>query len=110
MKALGLIGLAVASQLSAATITMDEDQKISVDCTCVLAVTPLCEFKLVDKLSGSQRQSWTQTNFAKAGVAVDLNAACYRKRDADDGGQGLCCEGTDVNSTTEKLFKGELRE
>jgi hypothetical protein len=107
MKRLSWLLAAASFASAAANYTADADQKVEVSCACVLA-TSLCELKVFDQLSGAQRQTWTQSNFAKAGVPIDLSAACYRKRDADTGGQGLCCVGTEEHSTIERLFKGEL--
>lgn len=70
--------------------TPTQDRKAELGCTCVLA-TSACEAKIFDDLADKPRQTWSQDIFLKAGVTVDLSSACWRKRDDDKGGKGLCC-------------------
>ena len=42
-------------------------------------------------------------------MKLDLNELCYRKRDVDKLGDGLCCEAAgDESHTIEKTFRGRV--
>jgi len=73
-----------------AKTTFPNSGNAAVECVCILA-TSGCTLAVFDKAAGSQRVDWRQTISVLAGREVDLASACYRKRDTDTGGKGLCC-------------------
>jgi hypothetical protein len=79
---------APASVVSRKTFAKSGDAEIT--CLCILGSSG-CSSDFFDKASGSQRVDWRQTVSVVAGKEVDLAAACYRKRDVNPGGKGLCC-------------------
>jgi hypothetical protein len=79
-------------------------------CQCILA-TSLCNFARFDDAAGKPRQEWSQ-NFSLPPVTTpspqDMALACWRKRNAPAGGQGLCCEMHNGEGDAERYFKGRL--
>ncbi len=98
LVAAGLLSFAIAqaetSQSAAAGVvsrkTFEKSGDAEITCVCILGSSG-CSKDFFDKASGSQRVDWKQTVSAVAGKEVDLAAACYRKRDTNPGGKGLCC-------------------
>jgi len=74
--------------------TPDFSGKGNVHCYCILGVSG-CSSDLLWHAQGAPTHDWHQDNFFQEGKAVDLSDACYRKRDSDGQGNGLCC-GVDV--------------
>jgi hypothetical protein len=62
----------------------------NVKCACVEGKTG-CSKKFLWKASGEGLQTWYQDAELMASRAEDISAACYRKRDVDGLGDGLCC-------------------
>ena len=83
-------------------ITPDKDETISTFCECLEAFSG-CELELIASATGKPSHSWYQTNYLMKGVEADLNVACYRKRDSDGMGDGLCC--TVANSEAKSISK-----
>jgi hypothetical protein len=71
--------------------TPTESGEFNVQCACVLA-TSGCSLELLWKAGGAQLHEWSQDASLVAGKSTDISAACYRKRDVDKLGAGLCCE------------------
>lgn len=94
-----------APNLRAETITVEKDGALAIDCVCVLA-TSGCHNTLVDAASGAQRLEWKQDILTQAGMKLDLNEVCWRKRDADP--RRVCCVTQDKEDTIKKLFLGRL--
>lgn len=80
----------------------------SLDCQCV-AVQGLCSFKLFDDAAGQPRITWTQEFFPPGGqsTAHDRALACWRKRDVDGLGNGLCCSLNNDESDADRYFRGD---
>lgn len=98
--------VSLSNSIWAEKYTPVEDGKFSVKCSCVLG-TSLCHLKTFDEAAGKPRQEWIMDQYGKAGKEIDLNASCWRKRDAEKMGDGLCCTvEDDENGTIEKLFSG----
>jgi hypothetical protein len=72
------------------TYTFKKTGAAAVECGCV-ATADDCSLKIFDALKGKQRHTWTMDVFGKEGEQTDVRLACYRKRDADKMGAGLCC-------------------
>jgi hypothetical protein len=84
----------------------EKDETISTFCECLTAFSG-CESKLLASAAGYPLYSWYQTNYLKKGVQIDLNAACYRKRDVEGMGDGLCCTFPNNEAKTiSNLFRG----
>ena len=85
------------------------NEQIMIGCTCVLATSGLCDRAVWDDLAGSQRHSWNQPASVLAGKHYNLDELCYRKRDMDMHGGGLCCETVgDEAGTIKRLFRGSV--
>ncbi|WP_143079536.1 hypothetical protein [Nitrosospira sp. Nsp14] len=87
------------------TITSEKNEKISVRCECLLSL-PLCELEVFASAAGKPLQTWYQDVTLTAGKITDLNAACYKNRDVDGMGDGLCCVTSDAAKTITNLFRG----
>lgn len=61
-----------------------------IHCHCV-AATSGCKSAFFWRLAGSPTHDWWQEVHLVEGKEVDLTAACYRKRDVEKLGHGLCC-------------------
>lgn len=86
-----------------------EDADVNIECTCV-ADSSLCQSKLFDEIQEKPRVSWTQVVHVKGGVAANLDAACYRKRDVANLGAGTCCVvPNDDDTSIKNLFRGEAQ-
>ena len=84
------------------------DGKVTISCLCI-AATSLCQSKLFDSLAGKERFDWAQEGFTKKGQRYNLNEACYRKRNVDGRGEGLCCEVPgDEKQTIKRMFRGTV--
>lgn len=70
--------------------TPSQDGQAQAHCVCVAATTG-CLSMVLWKLEGKPSHDWWQTIHLTAGKEVDLGLACYRKRDVDDKGAGMCC-------------------
>lgn len=68
--------------------------KAKVHCGCVAAVSG-CSSQLMWSLQGSAKHSWWQDIHAQEDQSVDLSEACFRKRDVNKMGDGLCCQPDD---------------
>lgn len=104
-----LLSLTLSSPLSIAeeNFLPPKDGKIEVACRCVAKSTPLCQLKLFDAIAGQERYEWTQENYVKKGKATNLDEACYRKRDVEKRGDGMCCEVPgDESKTIKNMFRG----
>lgn len=69
----------------------EKDGVVSVRGVCLLGTTG-CQSKFFSTLAGNQRNDWWQDVHVKKDQPVDLAHACYRKRDDEKKGAGLCCE------------------
>ena len=83
-----------------------QDGDIKIACTCILA-TAGCQSKVLDALAGKQRVTWIQSASMKKSASYILGQLCYRKRNVDGLGGGLCCEGSNEAESL-KLFRGEI--
>jgi len=96
---IALLGFVVASAPAGAgdekpirsPFTPPRDGQANAHCVCVAATTG-CSSKLLSSLIGDPDHDWWQTIHLTAGKDVDLGLACFRKRDVDGKGAGLCCE------------------
>jgi hypothetical protein len=79
-------------------------------CTCVLA-TSGCPSKLFDELAGKPRHDWFQ-DFTPPNASSNTTharaLACWRKRDADKLGDGLCCSLNGDDSDADRYFRGNV--
>ena len=83
----------------------------SLHCQCVLATTS-CNFKVFDEAAGKPRHEWYRdftTNESKTYDNEFLAKACWRKRDVDGQGDGLCCARNKDESDASRYFKGALK-
>jgi hypothetical protein len=86
-----------------ATHTFTKDGTAAVQCVCVVASSG-CKSALYDALNESQRHTWGIDVFGKFGEVTDVRLSCYRKRDVDKLGNGLCC------SVSEESGKPGMKE
>lgn len=88
-------------------VTAAKNGEILIECACVMpSGTALqCSGLRVFDV-GRPRHQWRQSVHGKKGTQVNLSEACYRKRDAEGMGSGLCCEASarEVN----RLFAGKV--
>ena len=89
--------------------TPHEDGQIQVNCECFAEVGQgICVIKLIDEASGKPRHSWVMTQFVRANKEINLNESCYRKRDVETMGAGICCSYLNNEAKTiEELFIGK---
>ncbi len=89
-------------------ITPETTETKLLACKCV-SVESGCT-KISDLSSGAVRIKWQQKIHLQAGKEVDLSEACWRKRDVDGMGNGLCCSVAPVDDAKTNLgfFWGEL--
>ena len=85
--------------------TIDGD--VSLNCACVVGYAG-CEKKFWDTIQGSERHSWSYSIHVQAGHTYNLDELCYRKRDVDKMGDGLCCTTSDEKTSIENLFRGTV--
>lgn len=87
-----------------------ESTDADITCTCI-AATSMCNFKLYDEAAGKPRITWAQKAYQNPALpplsSKDLAEACWRKRDANPGGEGLCCAMDNNESDASRYFKGE---
>jgi hypothetical protein len=95
------------SSASAEQVTFQKDGKANVQCQCVLATTG-CQSKLFSSLAGKEIHSWHQEINVKKNMRLNLNEVCYRKRNVDKLGDGLCCTTQDETKNIDKLFRGTV--
>jgi hypothetical protein len=106
---LALASVAVVPLLSADdAYVAEKDGTIQIGCACVVGFAG-CELKLFDELRDKPRQTWTQPANVKAGTKYNLDQLCYRKRDVDEGGEGLCCTAANEEDSIKRLFRGTAR-
>lgn len=91
------VSLSLAAAADAPLIsrmTFDRTGQSLIHCACVAKTIggAACRYKVVDGLSGKERPDWWQEVHHEAGNEVDLSMACWRKRNVDTHGAGLCCE------------------
>jgi hypothetical protein len=85
------------------------DGDIEIGCVCA-AGFPGCETTLFDALNSKQRITWTQKASMLAGKTYNLDQLCYRKRDEDGMGGGLCCKGAGEEDSIKRLFRGKAKD
>ena len=102
----------LASLAHANSVVIPDAGKHSLKCDCILATTG-CASNLFFKLAGSQIHTWQQDfHTPKVNYKVDegiLAKACYRKRNVDKQGDGLCCEPLNDNAIS-KYFRGNIQK
>ena len=78
------------------------------DCQCILA-TSGCNFALFDEAAGKPRHTWYQDFTPPGGQSTlhDRALACWRKRDVQGSGDGLCCQLNNNESDADRYFKGD---
>jgi hypothetical protein len=89
-------------------VTLAKDGTAYIDCTCI-AATSACVSSIGDALGGKERFKWTSTGAAKAGASVDISDLCWRRRNNDLEGQGLCCS-LNNDQRDVRFFWGELSD
>ena len=68
-----------------------------------------CEFNGWDKIAQKQRQTWVQFVSGIAGTEIDISAACYRKRNVEQGGgEGMCCEEQNNEGASLKYYSARI--
>jgi len=106
-------GLAPATVLGgdkyATSHTPSANGDIRVECICLVPTATHLQctgLKVLDQAAGHPRHTWPQTIHGQKGKAVDLSAACHRKRNVDTLGAGMCCdaEGADI----QRLFAAKV--
>lgn len=83
----------------------------NIECMCIApdgGVDVCTRLKRWDDAAGQPRHIWRQTvtGPGQTDKEIDLSSACYRKRDKDGMGGGLCCEATE--SEASKYFVGRV--
>ena len=101
-----LIALGVVARADTAYVAT-RDGDVSIQCMCI-ARSAGCDRRFFDAASGGNRVSWSQPAHLLGGHSYNLDELCYRKRDVDGGGAGLCCETSDEKSAIEHLFRGKV--
>mgnify|MGYP007050458733 CR=1 FL=1 len=87
-----------------------QHEKRELHCVCVTG-TSACPLKFFDELADKPRHEWNQDIFIASGRTLtqqELNQACWRKRDVDDRGGGLCCSLDNNEKDADRFFKGSL--
>lgn len=88
-------------------VTPAVDGASAISCYCILA-NSTCQSALLNSISGQGGTwSWSQENYFKTGVKVDLSIACWRKRSSEGLGNGLCCSNNN-NESDVRFFWGEV--
>jgi len=87
-------------------VTASSSGNAFISCVCVLA-TSGCPLKRFDELAGSPRQSWVQPAAVLEGHTYDVSLLCYRQRDVQGRGEGLCCQ-LDGDEKDVRYFSGSL--
>lgn len=80
-------------------------------CECISAESG-CSFSVFDQAAGKPRKNWVQEYSPVPGrdtSSSDMAMACWRKRNTDAGGQGLCCEMDNDDRDAKRYFKGQLQ-
>ncbi len=108
-RTLGVVVVSLAVTGHAETVTFDVNGKRNIECLCV-AATSGCQLKVFDALAGSQRHTWVYEISTRKGATVDLTEICYRKRDVEKLGDGLCCEASDPGESMKRFFSGKLQK
>jgi hypothetical protein len=79
-------------------------------CTCVVG-TSACPLKKFDEIAGKPRHDWRQ-QFTPPSADNDTPhtraLACWRKRDADKLGDGLCCSLDGNENDADRYFHGDV--
>jgi len=75
-------------------------------CACILATTG-CSSRIADALAGSQRHTWSYDGSVNQDVTLDISELCWRKRNVDDMGEGVCCN-TGSYTNDAGFFWGEV--
>jgi hypothetical protein len=94
---LGLIALWIAVlPLSVAVgdsnlVKVNATGKARIACVCIVS-TSGCALKRFDEIAGKPRKTWIQEAHVIQGHEYDASLLCYRKRDVQGHGEGLCCE------------------
>jgi len=78
-------------------------EKILISCECIqTSPAGLCSLNVFDKKAESPRYHWTNELYKPSNRNIshlDLAKSCYRKRNVDTHGAGMCC---DVLSPTDE--------
>lgn len=114
-----LAALMLAAWLAPATALGDDmyvtshtpsaNGEILIECICLVptATSLQCTgLKVLDQAAGQPRHTWSQSIQGRKDKAVDLSAACHRKRDAENFGSGLCCDGQ--GAAIQRLFAAKV--
>jgi hypothetical protein len=93
------------------SFTPDHTGTWNIECMCISpdgGVDVCSRLKTWDDAAGQPRHTWPQTvsRLGQANKEIDLSSACYRKRDVDGMGEGLCCSTTE--SEASKYFVGKV--
>jgi hypothetical protein len=93
------------------SFTPDHQGTWNIECMCIIpdgGVEVCSRLKTWDLAAGQPRHTWPQTvtGPGQTNKEIDLSSACYRKRDVDGMGGGLCCSKTD--SEASKYFVGKV--
>lgn len=92
LVSLSLLALALRHSYAAEVVeTFDFDGKATIDCQCI-PTGSFCGTRMQKAATDDARHSWSQTVYFRADKEVNFSRACWRKRDVDDLGSGLCCE------------------
>lgn len=106
--ALFLLVGATAARSESNVVQFDQDGEATLSCKCLALTTAAsCVLPGLGD-STAETITWRQTAFVMSGVQLDLTELCYRKRNVDSHGNGLCC-GSDRNDNADlRFFRGEL--
>lgn len=91
-------------------LTPDADGQWEIECICVKPNPTALQcsgLKVLDLAADSPRHTWLQIVAGQKGKAIDLSAACHRKRDVAALGDGMCCEAASEQDTT-RLFAARV--
>lgn len=105
------MGICLASPIlrsQAGETKFDVEGVKNVECACIVA-TSGCRSRILDGMAGKVRHTWIQEIHVARGMSLDLTDVCYRKRDADKMGEGLCCAADKEADTITKFFYGKLQ-
>ncbi len=90
-------------------VTFEDSGTLYVQCECLVAF-PACQSEILSQIAGKPKQTWTQTGTVKKDVTLDLTHWCFRRRELDGPGVGICCTNGDEYEDNMSLFQGTFDE
>lgn len=105
-KLAGLLTVAIPTLvLGDSAYVSPTDQDIGIDCVCLVGRSG-CQSNILASQGGKDVKTWVTPAHLLAGHTYDLNQTCYRKRDVDGQGDGMCCVADNESDSIKNLFRG----